>query len=58
MPGATGAAPRDCRWGVITPPHGIPMAYKDEFYTEGVHTTCGSAIRSQFVPQYDATAAA
>ena len=41
--------------GELGPPHGVPMAYKDEFYTEGVRTTCGSAILSEFVPQYDAT---
>ncbi len=35
---------------------GVPLAYKDEFYTEGVRTTCGSRILSEFVPDYDATA--
>lgn len=33
------------------------MAYKDEFSNEGVHTTFSSAILSEVVPQYDATAA-
>ena len=37
---------------------GIPLAYKDEFYTKGVLTTCGSRILSEFVPDYDATAVA
>ena len=37
---------------------GIPLAYKDEFYTNGVLTTCGSRILSEFVPDYDATAVA
>ena len=38
--------------------HGVPMAYKDEFYTKGVLTTCGSIILSEFFPDYDATAVA
>ena len=42
----------------LGPLHGIPLAYKDEFYTRGVRTTCGSAILSEFVPEYDATAVA
>ncbi len=37
---------------------GIPLSYKDEFYTKGVRTTCGSLILSEFVPDYDATAVA
>ena len=37
---------------------GIPLAYKDEFYTKGVLTTCGSRILSEFVPDYDATTVA
>ena len=44
--------------GVAGPLHGVPLAYKDEFYTQGVRTTCGSAILSEFVPEYDATAVA
>ncbi len=42
----------------LGPLHGIPLGYKDEFYTQGVRTTCGSIILSEFVPDYDATAVA
>ena len=42
----------------LGPLHGIPLAYKDEFYTKGVLTTCGSRILSEFVPDYDATTVA
>lgn len=36
------------------PMHGIPIALKDLFYTEGV-TTTGGTIVSSMVPKYDAT---
>ena len=42
----------------LGPLHGVPLAYKDEFYTNGVRTTCGSPILSEFVPSFDATAVA
>ena len=42
----------------LGPLHGVPLAYKDEFYTAGVRTTCASPILSEFVPDFDATAVA
>jgi aspartyl-tRNA(Asn)/glutamyl-tRNA(Gln) amidotransferase subunit A len=35
--------------------HGIPIGFKDLFYTRGVRTTGGSLIYKDFVPGYDAT---
>ena len=37
------------------PLHGIPVAVKDQFCTDGVATTGGSEILRDYVPDYDAT---
>lgn len=52
---AARAAGRGPRHGVL---HGIPLAIKDNYYTEGVPTTANSFLFKDFVPPYDATAVA
>jgi Asp-tRNA(Asn)/Glu-tRNA(Gln) amidotransferase A subunit family amidase len=37
------------------PLHGIPLALKDNYYTQGVRTTANSYIYADFVPDFDAT---
>jgi aspartyl-tRNA(Asn)/glutamyl-tRNA(Gln) amidotransferase subunit A len=39
------------------PLHGIPIALKDLYMTQGVRTTCHSAVFKNWVPDNDATAA-
>ena len=41
--------------GQAGPLTGLPMAHKDIFCTDGVLTTCGSRMLSNFVSPYDAT---
>ena len=35
--------------------HGVPIAIKDQVHTKGVNTTSASQIRSDFIPDQDAT---
>ena len=40
------------------PLHGIPVGFKDLFFTKGVTTTDGSKLFADFTPDYDATVVA
>ncbi|PLX74394.1 MAG: Asp-tRNA(Asn)/Glu-tRNA(Gln) amidotransferase GatCAB subunit A [Azoarcus sp.] len=51
---AAGAADARIARGEVGPLTGIPLAHKDVFCTEGVLTTCGSKMLSNFVSPYDA----
>ena len=37
------------------PLHGVPIAVKDQIYTKGIRTSSASKIRSNFVPDFDAS---
>lgn len=41
--------------GPLGPLHGLPLAHKDMYYQAGRRSSCGSAIRRDFVPDYSAT---
>jgi aspartyl-tRNA(Asn)/glutamyl-tRNA(Gln) amidotransferase subunit A len=48
-------ADRSLAAGEAPPLAGLPMVHKDIFCTDGVLTTCGSRMLSNFVAPYDAT---
>ena len=51
-------AEQDLRSGQDRGPlHGIPIALKDLYMTQGIRTTCHSAVLKNWVPDNDATAA-
>lgn len=49
------AADKRLAEGDSNPLCGVPIAHKDIFCTEGVLTTCGSKMLSNFAPPYNAT---
>jgi aspartyl-tRNA(Asn)/glutamyl-tRNA(Gln) amidotransferase subunit A len=43
------------RGGYLGPMHGLPVAVKDQLWTQGVLTTSGSKFLKDFIPKEDAT---
>jgi len=41
-----------------SPVHGVPLALKDLFWTQGIPTSCGMPMHRQFLPHEDATVVA
>jgi amidase len=39
----------------LGPLHGVPIAVKDLFQTEGIPTTCASIVKRNWIPDHDAT---
>ena len=53
---ASRAAEREIQQGNYRGPlHGIPVGYKDTYYTRGIPTTAAAAMLKNFVPNFDAT---
>ena len=46
------------RANYLGPMHGIPVAVKDQIWTQGIRTTVGSRLMADFFPDEDATAIA
>ncbi|MEE9199253.1 MAG: amidase [Dehalococcoidia bacterium] len=56
---AAKVAEREILRGIDNGPlHGVPVAVKDQFDTQGILTTMGSLIYSDYIPQEDATVVA